>query len=81
METMTNEEYRERDACTPLGRGIYSLLTREELKELRHAIECAYPHYSSQDRKRTYNNMACQPVAAAAFVGRVNRAIKSMEAR
>ena len=76
MKVLTNEEYRERNCVTPLGNDIFSLLTPAELKELKHAILCAYLNSSHQERRRKFQNLACQPVAAARFIDRVNFAIK-----
>ena len=81
MEKLTAQEYRERNAMTPIGNQCYSFLTLEEIKELRHAVLCAYPTRTAQDRKRTVHTMACQPTQAAIFVDKVNFSIKAMEAR
>jgi hypothetical protein len=72
MDQLTDKEYRERNAMTPIGNQCFSYLTKEEIKELRHAVLCAYPTMSAQDRKRKVHTMACQPTQAALFVDRVN---------
>jgi len=81
MEHLTNKEYRDRNIATPIGNQDYSFLTPAELKELKHAILCAYPTKTDQDRKRTLHTLACQPTQAALFVDRVNYSIKAMERR
>ena len=81
MDRLTNQEYRDRNYTTPLGNGDYSFLSNDEIKELRHAVLCAYPTKSAADRKRTVHTLACQPTQAAQFVDRVNASIKAMERR
>lgn len=81
MDKLTNKQYQDRNAMTPIGNQCYSFLTPDEIGEVRHALLCAYPGQSAQDRKRRLHTLACQPTQAAEFVRKVNFSIKAMEAR
>jgi len=74
---LTNQDYINRAHTHFVAKNTFSYLTLDELKELRHAILCAYPQKTAVQRNDEYVNLACMPVAAAKFVNRVNQSIKS----
>jgi len=78
MDQLTNQQYRERKVQTPIGNECFSYLTEAELHDLRHAIHCAYPSKTTEQRNRTAFTYACQPTQAAKFVNAVNFSIKVM---
>ena len=50
---------------TQISPGIFSLLSKSELTELRRCCAIAYlPH----TRQRQFQTLACQPTAAARFI-------------
>ena len=80
MKHFTNKEFEERGLETRVAPGIFSFLSPGEIKEVRHAVRCAYPGLSNKDMNGRVVSIACSPTTAAGFVDRVNYAIKAMEA-
>ena len=69
MEALTNNEYRERGITTPMGGGIFSLLTPTELAEVKLCVIQSYAgrHNTQEFIDRGYARFAVQPVAARKF--------------
>ena len=69
MDALTHEEYQSRAVKTPVGNGVFSLLTPEELNEVKM---CVIQSYAGRHNTRTfidrgYERFAAQPVAARKF--------------
>ena len=69
MTPMTFDDYRERGVRTPIKDGVFSLLTPEELNELKMCVIQSYAGRSGTREfiQRNYEQFAAQPVAAYRF--------------
>lgn len=69
MPVLTAAEYRERGERNPLGNGIFSFLTVEELNVLKLCI--THADTPSWKRASMYHSLACQPVGAMHYCNAV----------
>ena len=69
MDALTFEQYQDRAIKTPMGNDIFSLLTPEELSEVKMCVIQSYAgrHNTREFIKRGYERFAAQPVAARKF--------------
>jgi len=78
MQALTHEEYRDRGVKTPVGNGVFSLLTPAELAEVKLCVIQSYAgrHNTREFIKRSYERFAAQPVAAVKFCAAIEGRFK-----